>query len=146
MRAKINNKPVKSAVDMNRYGINTVVLTEHEGLEAMYKRFESTPDASWGEGKGKAYMFQQLLSRLQAEDRYFDANPKQAVASNPRWRDFMDDCVILAVLGAVVHDMPLVLMHPTNWEQCVKRSKNPFTPSQRPMLLPGVPVFASTNH
>jgi hypothetical protein len=145
MRAKLNNKPVKSAVDMKSYGINTVVLTEHKGLEAMLKRLESTPDASWAEGKGKAYMFQQLLPELQAEDRYFDANPKQAVASNARWRDFMDDCVILAVLGAVVHDMPLALMHPDNWDQRVKRSKNPFTPSQRPVLLPDVPVFASAS-
>jgi len=145
MQAKLNNKPAKSAVNMNLYGINTVVLTEHEELEAMYKRFESRPDTSWAEGKGKAYFFQQLLPYLQAEDRYFDANPKQAVASNARWHDFMDDCVVLAVLGAVVHDMPLVLMHPTNWQQCVKRSKNPFTPSQRPVLLPGVPVFTSAS-
>jgi len=146
MQAKLNNNPVKSAVNMNRYGINTAVLTDHKNLEAMRWRLESTPDASWGEGKGKAYMFQQLLPELQAEDRYFDANPKQAVVSNPRWRDFMDDCVILAVLGAVVHDMPLELMHPDSWDQYVKRSKIPFTSTQRPVLLPGVPVFASTNH
>lgn len=146
MKVSLSKKPAKSAVPMHRFGINTVVLTEHKGLEAIRKRFKRAPDTAWAGGKGKTYMYQQLLSNLLAEDRYFDANPQQAVSSNPRWNDFMDDCVILAVLDAVLNGAPMELMHPDNWNQLVQHSKNQSTPSQRPVLLPGVPVIRSANH
>jgi len=140
MKEKANNKREKSAVVMRRYGINTVVLTDHSELEATVELFSTTPDTEWFEGKGKAYMYKELLARLQAEDRYFEAYTQQAVSSNPRWRNFLDDCVILAALGAILYGSPIELIHPEKWDQMVGRSKNLFTASSCPQLLHGIPV------
>lgn len=142
MGKKSANKQQMSAVPMHRFGINSVVLTPHKDLEALCHKLTSTPDFHWGEGgMGKAYLHQQLHSQLKTEDSYFEANLHEADPSNQRWVNFMDDCVIFAVLDAVINDEPLQLMHPTSWDKFIKRSKIPLSTKQRPSVLPGVPVY-----
>jgi len=131
---------VMSAVLMQRLGINTVVLTPQENLERLRQEYLCKPDRVWGNGRGKTYMRDQLAAALKAEDEYFDRNPSLAVEGNQRWVDFMDDCVIYAVLCSVLDDEPLALLHPSCWESSVTGSLNPFLSRTKPTLLQGVDV------
>lgn len=48
-----STKKPKSAIDMSRYGIGVVVLTEHEGMDKLVFDFEHKPDQVWCGGKGE---------------------------------------------------------------------------------------------
>ena len=145
MSKKISNKQQMIAVQMHRFGINTVVLSAHEELESLSRVLTSTPDNFWSEsGKGKAYLHQQLHSQLKAEDSYCEKNLNEATTGNQRWNKFMKDCVFFAVLNTVVRDEPLHLVHPTLWDKKIKRSKNAYIAKQRPCDLPDVPLHSSS--
>lgn len=138
-------KEQMSAVMMNQFGINTVVLTAQKEIESISRVLTSTPDYFWSEkGKGKACLHKQLHSKLKTEDSYFETNLNEAVPGNPRWDKFMENCVFFAVLNTVVRDEPLHLVHPTLWDKKVKRSKNTYVAKRRPCVLPDVPVYSSS--
>ena len=79
-----------SAVDMSTYGIGTVVLTEHEGLDRMMREYATMPDQIWCDGRGKKYLHKMLRKQLLKEDKYFDKNPKAIQRNSERWAIFMD--------------------------------------------------------
>ncbi len=73
---------IYSAIPMDRFGINTVVLTRHKELIDIREVFMNDPDWAWCEGKGKRFMHQMLKKDLVAEDAYFEANIDEAIDTN----------------------------------------------------------------
>lgn len=128
-----------SLVPMERFGIKTVVLTQHESLDEIRDKFENDPDWTWCGGHGKKFMHQMLKKSLLAEDAYFDAHIDQAVNSNQRWSDFMDDCVLYAVLDSVINEAPMMLIHPS----CVDNIRHPEMPpfTIKPTLIDGIEIL-----
>ena len=112
----------KSAIDMSRYGIGTVVLTEHDGLDRMMLEFATKPDDIWCEGRGKKYLHKMLRKQLLKEDKYFDKNPKAIQRNSERWINFLDDCVLFATLNAFLFDEPVFLVHPQSYEKSIAKS------------------------
>lgn len=138
MNRSKKQQQVMSAVPMQWLGINTVVLTQQERLERLRQEYLCKPDHVWMNGRGKRYMRDQLAATLKAEDEYFDRNLPLAVEGNQHWDDFIDNCVIYAVLCSVLDDKPLVLLHPSCWERTIKKCGNRRVRSDRPTLIKGV--------
>jgi len=134
------NKEIKySAIPMSRFGIQTLVLTQHQQLIDIREAFLNDPDWSWCDGKGKQFMHQMLKKDLMAEDAYFETNIDEAIESNQRWVDFMNDCVIFAVLDEVITSNPLLLLHPS----CVDNVSYPKMPALniKPSLIDDIGVL-----
>ena len=100
---------IYSAIPMDRFGINTLAITQHEFLIEAREKFLNDPDWTWCEGRGKKYMHQILKENLLAEEAYFEAHIEEAIEGNQRWMNFIDDCVIYAVLDEVIKDDFLLL-------------------------------------
>lgn len=134
---KLMKQEIYSAIPMDRFGINTLVLTQHEELIDMRKAFMNDPDWTWCGGKGKQFMHQMLKKGLLAEDVYFEGHIDEAIDTNPRWKDFMDDCVVFAVLDEVITNNPLLLLHPS----CIDNACHPKMPpfDIKPTLIDGIP-------
>lgn len=130
---------IYSAIPMDRFGIQTLVLTQHEQLIDLREEFINYPDWIWCEGRGKRFMHQMLKKNLLAEDAYFEAYTEEAIESNQRWINFMDDCVIFAVLDEVITSNPLLLLHPSCFEnighQKIQSSK------VKPSLIDGIGIL-----
>ena len=135
----MNKEIIYSAIPMERFGIKTLVLTQHQQLIDIRETFINDPDWSWCGGKGKRFMHQILKKDLMAEDAYFEAHIDEAIESNQRWVDFMDDCVIFAVLDEVITSNPLLLLHPS----CIDNVNHPKMPAFniKPSLIDGVGVL-----
>jgi hypothetical protein len=134
------NKEIKySAIPMSRFGIQTLVLTQHQQLIDIREAFLNDPDWSWCDGKGKQFMHQMLKKDLMAEDAYFETNIDEAIESNQRWVDFMNDCVIFAVLDEVITSNPLLLLHPSCIDN-VSYSKMPAL-NIKPSLIDDIGVL-----
>jgi hypothetical protein len=131
----------KSAIDMSRYGIGTVVLTEHEGLEEMMREYASKPDEIWCEGRGKKYFHKMLRKQLLKEDKYFDENPNAIQRNSQRWANFMDDCVIYATLSSYLFDEPLYLVHPQSYEKAIATAPLNATSGELPTFIEDVFVL-----
>jgi hypothetical protein len=134
------NKEIKySAIPMSRFGIQTLVLTQHQQLIDIREAFLNDPDWSWCDGKGKQFMHQMLKKDLMAEDAYFETNIDEAIESNQRWVDFMNDCVIFAVLDEVITSNPLLLLHPS----CIDNVSYPKMPALniKPSLIDDIGVL-----
>lgn len=130
-----------SAVDMSRYGIGTVVLTEHEGLDKMMCEYATKPDDIWCGGRGKKHLHKMLHKQLLSEDKYFDKNPKAIQRKAERWSNFMDDCVIYATLNAFLFKEPIALLHPQCYAAWVANASVNVTSSEMPTLIEDVSVL-----
>lgn len=102
-----------SAIPMNRFGIKTIAVAPHLSLVEARAKFIKDPDWTWCDGKGKKFMHRMLRQKLLLEDAYFEEHIDQAINSNQRWNDFIDDCVIFAVLDEVITSNPMILLHPS---------------------------------
>ena len=102
-----------SAVNMEDFGIDAVVLTPHTNIENLFDNFEREPDFAWVNGRGKEHLYENLKKSLRLEDSFFTKNPSAADTDPIRWENFMDDCVILAVLHCVLKNQSLKLLHPS---------------------------------
>lgn len=136
-----STKKAKSAVDMTRYGIDTVVLTEHEGLDRMMREYATKPDEIWSEGRGKKYHHKMLHKQLLKEDKYFDKNPNAIQRNSERWANFLDDCVIYATLNAHLFNVPVFLIHPQSYEKSIANSPFDATSSEMPTYIDGISVI-----
>ena len=128
---------------MAELGIVSVVLTPHENLEKILVEFKNEPDFIWAGGKGKKFLFESLYETLKHEDSVFTATPSIAKENPKRWVNFMDDCVIFAVLHSVVKGQPLRLLHPscfTNPEPKMKLSID-MTEGLIPDLFSSIPCY-----
>jgi hypothetical protein len=108
-----NSKTKYSAISMAELGIDSVVLTPHENLEKILVEFNNEPDFIWAGGKGKKFLYESLYETLKHEDSVFTATPSITKENPKRWVNFMDDCVIFAVLHSVLTDQPIKLIHPS---------------------------------
>ncbi len=124
-----------SAVDMSTYGIGTVVLTEHEGLEKMMREYATQPDEIWCDGRGKKYLHKVLRKQLLKEDQYFDKNPNAIQRNSERWENFMDDCVLFATLNAFLFGQPVFLVHPQSYEKSIAKAPVNATSGGLPTLI-----------
>ena len=130
----------KSAIDMSRYGIGTVVLTEHDGLDRMMLEFATKPDDIWCEGRGKKYLHKMLRKQLLKEDKYFDKNPKAIQRNSERWINFLDDCLVFATLNAFLFNQPVFLVHPQSYEKSIAKSLYNATSGELPTLFEDILV------
>jgi len=130
-----------SAIDMSRYGIGTLVLTEHERLDRMMREYATKPDDIWCGGRGKEYLHKMLREQLLSEDKYFDKNPKAIKRNSERWDNFMDDCVIYATLNAFLFDQPVYLLHPDSYEKLIAMSPLNATSGELPTFFEDVSIL-----
>ena len=130
----------KSAIDMSRYGISTVVLTEHDCLDRMMLEFATKPDDIWCEGRGKKYLHKILRKQLLKEDKYFDKNPKAIQRNSERWINFLDDCLVFATLNAFLFNQPVFLVHPQSYEKSIAKSLYNATSGELPTLFEDILV------
>jgi hypothetical protein len=136
-----STKKAMSAVDMSNYGVETVVLTEHEGLDRLMLEYASKPDEIWCEGRGKKYLHKMLHKQILKEDKYFKKNPKTIQRNSERWENFMDDCVLFATLNAFLFDQPVYLLHPQSYEKSVADSPFNATSGELPTFFEDIPVI-----
>jgi len=133
-----------SAIDMHCYGIDSVILTEHENIESQVETIEEADDSDFQNGMGKKAMFESLHKRLLDENNYFNGNENQVNIQNQRWINFCDDCVKLAVLGHVVYEKPILLMHPNAFEATVDSNRDSWlmgADGLSPSLINGIEMF-----
>ena len=109
------NADKKIAISLNRLGINTNLLTTIGEIEDTIRDLEDTPDHHWCNGLGKEYLYQKLLRKLRVKDLYFTKNPIKVKPSNPKWKDFCNDCMLLYVLDTLRGDKIFRLIHPTQY-------------------------------
>lgn len=130
---------IYSAVYMAPHGISTLAIVPHQHLEDLRKSFISEPDSVWCNGRGKNYMHAMLKRDLLVEDAYFEAHIEEAVSTNSRWDDFLQDCAIFAVLDEVLTGNPLLLLHPS----CMKNIQHPDMPpiKQKLSLIDGIGII-----
>ncbi len=93
--------------------IDAVVFTPHEKLDDLFENFQKKPDVSWAEGRGKKYFYECLKDALKKEDSFFTLNPAIADTDPNRWSNFMDGCIVLAVLNCILNNQPIKLVHPS---------------------------------
>jgi hypothetical protein len=106
----------------------------------MHKCFKEDPDSAWCDGLGKKYMYLMLKQNLLAEDAYFESHIDEAVTSNERWMNFMDDCAIYAVLNEVLTGEPIKLVHPSCFDDIGHPDMKKL--NQHPTLIQGINVVA----
>lgn len=114
-------KKNRVVVDMNQYGIETVVVANFDELESIRHRFNTSPDNTFFNGEGKAAMYEWLLGSVRDEDTYFNKHLELVSSSNERWLNFLADCLILAVLCTCLHGTPIQLIHPDGFEEMKSR-------------------------
>jgi hypothetical protein len=136
-----SSKKVKSAIDMSRYGIGVVVLTEHESLEKMMRDYAFKPDKIWCDGLGKKHLHKMLQKQLSKEDKYFDKNKNEINRNSQRWTNFMDNCVIYATLSSYLFDEPLYLIHPQSYKKAIASAPLNATSGELPTLIDDVYVL-----
>ena len=100
-----------TAVIMTQYGVNMCVLTPHNQINEIMIEAKS-----WTK-KHRKQVFKDIQQAILKEDKFFEKNPQQAISSSQRWQDYNSDCVILAVLGNLVYDYPIMMLHPSQWEK-----------------------------
>jgi hypothetical protein len=98
-----------TAIIMSQYGVNMMVLTPHNQIN------EIMLEAKRWTKKHQKKVFKDISKIVKTEDKFFEKNPQLALQSSQRWTDYNSDCVILAVLGNLVHDYPIMMLHPSQW-------------------------------
>ncbi len=135
-----------SAVVMGNYGIDTVILTEHETIQKLINDFKDSDDAKWLYGQGKKALYDLLMRNLKKENKYFNKKPQKQNTQNERWLNFCDDCVILAALGNVLYQKPIMLLHPKVYEETIVKNKDAWmkgADGKRPTLISGIEILTT---
>ncbi|TXG75790.1 hypothetical protein E6Q11_06650 [Candidatus Dojkabacteria bacterium] len=136
-----------SAVVMENYGIDTVILTEHETIKDLVDDFQKSDDAKWLNGQGKKALYDLLMKNLKKENKYFNKKQQKQNTKNERWSNFCDDCVILAALGNVLYQKPIMLLHPKAYEKNIAKNTDAWlkgADGKLPSLINGIQIL-STN-
>lgn len=84
---------------MSAFGMKTFVGATPYKIKMLKEELSQNPDHLYASGAGKKALFLLLLDFVRAEDIFFDDHPEKAKVCGTRWSDFMDDCLLLAVLG-----------------------------------------------
>jgi hypothetical protein len=133
------NFSTRSAVSMTQMGINVVVNTTNKELDAHIEFHRTVPKKGWPGNTNIKKYYSNLKSLLLIEDKYFDSNPEDAKAGNPRWDKFMNDCLILATVDFYVNKRPIQLIHPDIYpyarDNALLDATSGLIPSVRPDAL-----------
>lgn len=121
---KYKNKSAISAVNMQMFGIQAIVLTKHHKLHKLRTFFEGKKYKNYLGNITKQQHFDILKENLLKEDAFFNANLGAAVNENPRWTNFCEDCVWLAVLSSCLFEHPVHLLHPDSYMANAGNSMN----------------------
>lgn len=142
---KAEDQPL-SAVVMESYGIDSVILTEHENLQILVEDFQQSEDSKWFYGEGKKALYDHLLKQLKKENKYFNKKPQKMNTNNMRWSNFCDDCIILVALGNVLFGTPILLLHPQTYEQQIASNTDAWmsgADGKLPTLISGIETRAT---
>jgi hypothetical protein len=135
---KYKSKEAMSAVNMQMFGIKTAVLAKHRKLRKLRTFFEGKKYKNYLGNVTKQQHFEILKASLLREDAFFNANPNMAVGGNPRWDNFCEDCIWLAVLSSCLFDHPIHLIHPDSFD--TQSAINPVGAAMvsKPTLIEGI--------
>ena len=142
IEVEVEDKPL-SAVIMDSYGIESVILTEHENLQSLIDDFKESDDSKWLCGLGKNALYDHLHKQLKKEDKYFNKNPQKMKTNNHRWRNYCDDCIILVALGNVLFENPIKLLLPQAYEENIASKKDAWmngAGGKLPTLISGIEI------
>lgn len=129
-----------SAVNMKMFGIQTIVLTKHHKLHKLRTFFEGKKYKNYLGNITKQQHFDILKENLLKEDAFFNANLGAAVNENPRWTNFCEDCVWLAVLSSCLFEHPVQLLHSDGYMANAGNSMNDATAIGVPDLISDINV------
>lgn len=128
------------AVNMQQFNVSTVVMSTLVELEEIRDELLSVPDSEWFNGKGKKALYDYLLNAVVKEDQFFTSNLHMAVRGAKRWQEFMDDCLLLSVLGSVLFNRTVQLIHPAQYQANLANAHCNATSGQLPDLIEEIPV------
>lgn len=138
-------KPELSAVLMDGYGLNSVILTKHDGIKVLIDEFEKSDDSKWLNGEGKVALYDLLMKKLKTENKYFNKKPQKMNAANKRWSNYCDDCIILVALGNVLYQKPIMLLHPNAYEESIASNTDAWIKGAKgklPTIIDGIETIA----
>ena len=101
----MKSRDIHHGVYMAPFGLSTIVMASQSNLEWHMNKYRTQKDESFLKG-----LLKRLEYSLPLEDKFFDSNPHLAVSSNQRWKNFCDDCVILATLSAYLNNRKFLLV------------------------------------
>lgn len=134
-----NNKHIV-ALSMQPYGIQTIVFTELQGLEAARTSYFEASQKSPTSREQHIQYRNSLKEYLLREDKYFDSARHEITQRTERWNAFCDYCALYAALTAALDNSPLCFIHPKHFGNLEELpvshlGKRYLTP------IPDVPVF-----
>ncbi len=131
----MKSRDIHHGVYMAPFGLSTIVMASQSNLEWHMNKYRTEKDESFLKG-----LLKRLEYLLPLEDKFFDSNPHLAVSSNQRWKNFCDDCVILATLSAYFNNSRVVLIHPDSYNPSKGLNTQYEMPKRRPTFIEGIEI------
>lgn len=131
----MKSRDIHHGVYMAPFGLSTIVMASQSNLEWHMNKYRTQKDESFLKG-----LLKRLEYSLPLEDKFFDSNPHLAVSSNQRWKNFCDDCVILATLSAYLNNSRVVLIHPDSYNPSEGLNTQYEMPKRRPTFIEGIEI------
>lgn len=115
--AKPSNKKTRNnkhtvALSMQPYGIQTIVFTDRQELDAARASYYDASQKSPISREEHIQYRNSLKAYLLREDKYFDSARHEITQRTERWNAFCDYCALYAALTAALDNSPLCLIHP----------------------------------
>lgn len=107
-------------IDMNYYGVTTLVGATQEKIDRYMNEYATQPDKSFGGGVGKKKLMKYMLQCIEQEDHYFNQSPILPALEQQRWLDFLEDCVIYSTLHSFLNKVPVPLSPEVERESAVR--------------------------
>ena len=105
------NNPNLKGIFMAKYGFkNVCALALPEEVQEAVIEIESMKASGLLNGKGKNCRYSIFKAGLIEEHKYFESHPFARDIGSKRWQDFCGDCVLLAALAKVLHNVPIDLL------------------------------------
>ena len=131
----MKSRDIHHGVYMAPFGLSTIVMASQSNLEWHMNKYRTEKDESFLNG-----LLKRLEYLLPLEDKFFDSNPHLAVSSNQRWKNFCDDCVILATLSAYLNNSRVALIHPDSFNPSEGLNSKYEMPKKRPTFIEGIEI------
>lgn len=131
----MKSRDIHHGVYMAPFGLSTIVMASQSNLEWHMNKYRTQKDESFLKG-----LLKRLEYSLPLEDKFFDSNPHLAVSSNQRWKNFCDDCVILATLSAYLNNSRVALIHPDSFNPSEGLNSKYEMPKKRPTFIEGIEI------
>jgi hypothetical protein len=136
----INKTKQRCAISMESFGISTVVMTSIEKIQWIEDQYNSQPDWTWCDGRGKKYLHESLKAELKLQDSYFNKHSDLVNEQSEEWGDFCEDCILLFVLDALLLNKPYELIHPDTYAANISHAAIDATGGMHPELISDIPV------